>query len=330
MREPPDFDLVDRVRAASRLMVRELGFMRPTLAATDYPPSAVHSLIEIGERGAMTAADLADVLGLEKSSISRLLGKLTAAGELTQTAAGDDARFKRLALTPKGRRTLASIHRYARQRVTDAASYLAPRELTAFCEGLARYAEALRAHRLGRARAPEAPLAIASGYRPGLIGRIAQMHADYYVRYPGLGRFFESRVASGMADLAGRLDREANEVWSALRDGRIVGSIAIDGEDLGKREAHLRFFILDEDARGRGMGRALLAQATRFCDERGFARTRLWTFKGLDAARCLYEEAGFALAWERRGTQWGTQLIEQSFVRSAPRARGSRRAPAQL
>ena len=42
--------LVDAIRAASRQMVRELGFLQTTLAATDYPPSAVHTLIEIGAR----------------------------------------------------------------------------------------------------------------------------------------------------------------------------------------------------------------------------------------------------------------------------------------
>ncbi len=43
-----DVALVDDIRAASRLMVRELGFMDTTVAATDYPPSAVHTILEIG------------------------------------------------------------------------------------------------------------------------------------------------------------------------------------------------------------------------------------------------------------------------------------------
>lgn len=43
-----DLSLVDDIRAASRQMVRELGFMQATLAATDYPPSAVHAILEIG------------------------------------------------------------------------------------------------------------------------------------------------------------------------------------------------------------------------------------------------------------------------------------------
>jgi len=37
--------------------------------------------------------------------------------------------------------------------------------------------------------------------------------------------------------------------------------------------------------------------------------------KGLDAARSLYERNGFTLADEYVGTQWGTPVTEQKFVR---------------
>lgn len=47
-----DPSLIENVRAASRAGVRELGFMRAKQAATDYSPSAVHALMEIGARGA--------------------------------------------------------------------------------------------------------------------------------------------------------------------------------------------------------------------------------------------------------------------------------------
>jgi hypothetical protein len=43
--------LITEIRRSSRLMVRELGFMNSTLAATDYSPSAVHTLLEISATG---------------------------------------------------------------------------------------------------------------------------------------------------------------------------------------------------------------------------------------------------------------------------------------
>jgi GNAT superfamily N-acetyltransferase len=59
----------------------------------------------------------------------------------------------------------------------------------------------------------------------------------------------------------------------------------------------------------------LLETAIGFCDAKGYAEIHLWTFRGLDAARALYESIGFVLAEEWVGTQWGMDLPEQRFVR---------------
>ncbi|HEY8335867.1 MAG TPA: MarR family winged helix-turn-helix transcriptional regulator [Tardiphaga sp.] len=141
-------DLVDRIRAASRLMVRELGFMQASVAATDYPPSAVHTLLEIGARGRMTAVELGAFLGLEKSSVSRMIRKLIEAGELKEVACRDDGRLKRLLLTAKGKRTYAGIQAFGQQQVMNALARLAPDKRRKVAEGLVLYAEALQAYRL--------------------------------------------------------------------------------------------------------------------------------------------------------------------------------------
>ena len=163
-----------------------------------------------------------------------------------------------------------------------------------------------------------APIRIETGYRPGAIGRCAEMHATYYMRTSGFGRAFEAQVASGIAEFSARLEQARNGLWLALQGERIVGTIVIDGEDLGGNIAHLRWFIVDDTIRGSGIGRRLLAEAVSFCDKTGFSDTHLWTFRGLDAARKLYEAHGFALAEEQPGSQWGTEVMEQRFVR--PRA----------
>ncbi|MCO7573437.1 GNAT family N-acetyltransferase [Pseudomonas chlororaphis] len=308
-------ELIQQLRQASRQMVRELGFMQSTLAATDYPPSAVHALLEIGQGHALTAGDLVTLLGLEKSSVSRLVRKLVDAGEISEQADARDARAKRLQLTAQGRQTLSGIDRFAQAQVAAALAHLSADQRRRASTGIADYARALRAVRLGEAPEPPECWSIARGYRPGVIGRIAEMHARYYADLAGFGQPFESLVARDMAELMGRLHNPRNEVWVALRGTQIVGSIAIDGEGEGD-EAILRCFILDDAARGQGLGRRLLVEALAFCDQWGFAATRLWTFKGLDAARTLYEQQGFVLVQEQVGEQWGAAVTEQCFVRA--------------
>ncbi|MDH0649586.1 bifunctional helix-turn-helix transcriptional regulator/GNAT family N-acetyltransferase [Pseudomonas sp. GD03858] len=310
-----DPSVVEQVRSASRTMVRELGFMRATLAGTQYSPSAVHTLLELGERGALTAGQLVQALGLEKSSVSRMVAKLIQSGELEEGEGEQDGRTKQLRLTAQGRRSLEEIHAYGQLQVSSALTPLTQQEQQAIAQGLNAYAQALKTYRHGTVEQVADRIQITSGYRPGLIGRMVEMHASYYSRHSGFGQFFESQVATGVAEFAGRLGNSRNAVWVAQSAGRIVGAIAIDGEHLGNDEAHLRWFILDDGCRGGGVGRRLLSEAVAFCDRQGFVAIQLWTFKGLEAARSLYESLGFALTHEAQGSQWGAAVTEQQFTR---------------
>jgi DNA-binding MarR family transcriptional regulator/N-acetylglutamate synthase-like GNAT family acetyltransferase len=325
----PDFHIA-AIRDASRRLVRELGFMKSTLAGTDLPPSAVHALLAIGESGALTSAELSEMLTLEKSSISRMVRKLIEAGELVEKTNHEDGRVKPLSLTKKGRSTLAAINKFAQNQVVSALNHLSPAARRTVRDGLASYAAALEASRTGRSGQRPRGFVIESGYRFGVIGRTVEMHAHYYGRAVGFGRFFETQVAAGLADFANRLGNSRNELWVALHSGDVVGTVAIDGEDLGAGVAHLRWFIVDDSLRGQGIGRALLAEAVGFCDRQGFAETQLWTFQGLDAARRLYEGHGFSLAEEKPGRQWGSEVIEQRFVRPSSLRDLSREAPLQM
>jgi DNA-binding MarR family transcriptional regulator/GNAT superfamily N-acetyltransferase len=307
-------DTVDEIRALSRTLVREWGFMGEQLAGTDLSPSSVHALIEI-EPGGVTARDLGRLLHLEKSSVSRMLGKLVASGDVREEVGEKDGRLKLLALTDAGRQRVAAIHAFARAQVHGALGQLKTGEQDTVLQGLRLYTQALRS-----------PVALAAsdvqivrGYRTGLIARVTEMHARYYARESGLGQHFESVVASGLAEFCHRVDTPANGLWAALQGDQIVGSVAMDGEDLGSNVAHLRWFIVGDGVRGGGVGRRLLSTALAFADERGFDETHLWTFSGLSAARHLYESMGFVLAEAWQGDQWGRQVMEQRFVRVRPR-----------
>lgn len=308
--------LINEIRVASRLIVRELGFMNQTLAATDYSPSVVHTLLEVETHRTMTAAQIVQILGLEKSSVSRMLAKLVEAGELEEIPSVEDARTKLLILTEKGRNTVRDINNYGNARVIAALNKLAPFKQQAVASGLTAYASALQACRENTDITPLNEVKIITGYYPGMIGRITEMHGSFYAREHNFGGYFEGKVASGLADFAGRLDKACNQIWLATVNERIVGSVAIDGEDLGNSEAHLRWFILDDGSRGGGIGRMLMTEAMKFCDERGFFAVHLWTFNKLTSARRLYESFGFELAKEWDGDQWGTPLTEQQFTRN--------------
>jgi DNA-binding MarR family transcriptional regulator/GNAT superfamily N-acetyltransferase len=316
MDRPKDPSQIEKVRDSSRRIVRELGFMKPTVGATGLPISAVHALIEIAGHGTLTPVALAEILNLEKSSVSRMLRKLVDTGEIEERENPNDARSKILSLTKRGRDMLERIDRFGQSQVDGAFGHLSHDQRRVVVSGLEAYADALGTARRREGNRPApADVEIVAGYVPGVIGRVAEMHGRYYVEPYGFGQFFEAKVAGGMAEFSGRLDRLVNGLWVALRGGEIVGTVAVDGEDLGEGVGHLRWFIMDDTVRGLGIGRRLLSEAIAFCDRQQFGHVDLWTLRGLDAARKLYEDFGFALAEELVGDQWGTKVTEQRFRR---------------
>jgi GNAT superfamily N-acetyltransferase len=153
------------------------------------------------------------------------------------------------------------------------------------------------------------------GWTPGLLGWIVAEHGTSYDRDWKLGRLFEARVAEGLGELAGRADTSGDLLLSARAGDAVLGAIAVDatGPLAASDGPRIRYFILAEAARGRGVGRRLLAGAMDFIAEAGFDRAWLTTFAGLDAARHLYESMGFRLTHEERDTTWGTPLTEKRF-----------------
>jgi GNAT superfamily N-acetyltransferase len=159
------------------------------------------------------------------------------------------------------------------------------------------------------------PLTIHTGYLPGAIGRVAELHAQYYSKLVGFGLPFEAKVARELADFCERYDPQRDALWLVLQDGQVEGSLAIDGTHADQDCAHLRWFITSDKVRGTGVGTMLLSLAMDFCQSRHDGRVYLWTFEGLHAARHLYEKAGFRLQHQQRGQQWGTEVNEQRFER---------------
>jgi len=154
---------------------------------------------------------------------------------------------------------------------------------------------------------------IVAGYVPGCIGAVTSMHGIYYAREWGFSRYFESVVASGLVEFFDRYDPARDGFWTVSVDDRIEASIAIDGIDAETQGAHVRWFIVSDSLRGSGAGGRLMDRAMEFCRDRGYRRVYLETFAGLDAARHLYEAAGFAMVAEQRGMTWGTEVLEQRF-----------------
>ncbi len=158
---------------------------------------------------------------------------------------------------------------------------------------------------------------IISGYMPGSIGRIAELHGTYYHAHWGFGLYFEAKVATELSEFLQRYDENSDGLWLATVNGRVEGAVAIDGAYAENEGAHLRWFIISDSLRGKGVGRELMDRALDFCAYKNYPKIYLWTFEGLNAARHLYEASGFRLVNQQKGVQWGRAVNEQYFELSS-------------
>ena len=137
--------------------------------------------------------------------------------------------------------------------------------------------------------------------RAGDLGSIVALHGTCYEALPGFGLAFEAYVARTVAEYI--LDAGAKgRIWIAERDGRLVGCTAIVLRD--ENRGQLRWVLVDQSARGLGLGKRLVNNALQFCRENGCKEVFLETTDGLPESQALYDALGFEIVSHESEILW--------------------------
>jgi len=152
------------------------------------------------------------------------------------------------------------------------------------------------------------------GYYPGVVGKITELHAVYYFEHWGFDVTFETQVGKELSEFVRQFDEKRDGLWVAVKEGKFAGAIAIDGRRAFEEGARLRWFIVAPQFQKAGIGKNLILQAVDFCRRRRYPKIYLWTFKGLESARRLYEAVNFRLCEENAVDQWGQHIKEQKYI----------------
>ena len=152
-----------------------------------------------------------------------------------------------------------------------------------------------------------------SGYYPGVVGKITELHAVYYYENWGFDVSFETQVGGELSEFVASFDSQRDGLWVATIKGEFAGAVAIDGLNAFDDGARLRWLIVEPEFQGNGIGKELILRAVDFCKRKQFPRVYLWTFDGLHNARKLYEAVDFLLSEEAEENQWGQTIKEQKF-----------------
>jgi DNA-binding MarR family transcriptional regulator len=135
----PDDDL----RRLLRRLVRLSGLLEPhDHAGVRATASEVFALGELVEAGTLSQQELAERLGLEKSTVSRLVAGMVARGWLSRARDPANRRIYRLSLTGDGEAAARRVGEYFHARHAELLGALTPAERRGLMLGLAGLARA--------------------------------------------------------------------------------------------------------------------------------------------------------------------------------------------
>lgn len=285
MAAPSASDLTGAVRRFNRFYTARIGALGVHHLGTPYSLTEARLLYELGERGPATAAALAQALETDPAQVSRAVGRLERAGLLTRARDARDGRAQRLSPTAKGRREFRQLDQLSRTRTGELIAPLSAAARTRLLTAMRTIEEVLSG-----APAPP-PAVVIRPHRPGDLGWIVSRHGAVYAEEYGWDASFEAFVAGVAKKFLESFDPAREACWIAEIDGQPVGSVCLVRKSA--TVAQLRVLIVDRQARGFGIGTRLVDECVRFARRAGYRKIRLWTNSILDAARHLYEEAGF-------------------------------------
>ena len=153
-------------------------------------------------------------------------------------------------------------------------------------------------------------LSIRTDLRPGDIGYVTYMHGALYHREYNYGLQFESYVAKGLCEFYEKFNPERNRTWACEHNDRMIGFLLL--MDRG-HAAQLRYFLIEPEYRGIGLGSKLMNSYMDFLRECGYRESYLWTTHELSTAASLYKRHGFKLTEEKESTTFGKPLREQRY-----------------
>ena len=299
-------EAVAAVRGFNRAYTRRFGLLDQRHLGSEFSLGEVRVLYELAH-GDGAAATLARSLELDPGHLSRMLAGLRRRGLVRRTPSPRDRRTSILGLTPAGRRAFSRLDRKAEAQVSQLLrSFPAPRrrELVRTLSGVRRLLEPGQGG---------TPAVVIRNHRAGDLGWILERHGALYAQEHGWGVPFEALVAQVVAEFAGGHDPRREACWVAELDGQRVGSVMLVAHPRRSGVARLRLLLVEPEARGIGVGHALVEVCTGFARSAGYRKVSLWTQSVLAPARAIYARSGYEKVSEEPNAAFGDGLVAETW-----------------
>ena len=273
--EPP---LVEGVRRFNRTVTQRIGALNDAYLARNRPLGQARVLWEIGAAGCEVRA-LRGRLDLDSGYLSRLLRALETDGLVTVETDAADARVRTARLTAEGRAEVAYLNQASDGLAADILAPLNPKQRERLVAAMADVERLLTASQV--------EIEVTDPRLPAARHCLTTYFEELKVRFDA---GFDP--AQGISASDAELTLPAGLLLVATLHGTPVGCGALK---FGKADgsAHIKRMWVDQNVRGLGLGRRLLAELEAQAAAHDATVVRLDTNKVLLEAIAMYRAAGY-------------------------------------
>ncbi|WP_057915333.1 helix-turn-helix domain-containing GNAT family N-acetyltransferase [Peribacillus muralis] len=295
---------VEKIRKFNRYYANVLGKIDQEIYNQPFPLTEARVITEINHKNGCTATEVRENLGIDRGYMSRIVQRFEDENIIIKKQSTEDKRQYSLYLTEYGENIYKDLVENANRGVDKMINNLSKDDLCKLVTSMERIESIYSEGRSSHSEVLIRP------FQPGDVGYVAYLHGNLYDKTYKFGQRFEYYVMKGLTEFMN--DTDGGELWIAEVNGEIAGSIAIT--KFSDTVAQLKWFVLNENYQGMGIGKKLIDTALNFSKKQNYLHVFLWTVSTLETARHLYRKYNFKLTEEKPNEEWTTTtLIEERW-----------------
>ncbi|KIU11078.1 hypothetical protein SC09_Contig25orf01033 [Bacillus subtilis] len=253
-----------------------LGFLNEHIYDSPFSLTETRILFEIYNTPNCTAKALQDKLGLDRGYVSRIVKQFEKEDLIYKQRSKDDARHHYIFVTETGKTIYKKLEEKANEQVELMLKEINQKEQHRLAEAMAEIEEILSQSLSART----SEISIRDYFLSEDLQLLIEKQRQFYAEAHGWDDTF-------LAYLQETFDAKIEKIWIAESGGKFAGSFGLVKHD--EKTVQLRWFLVDADFRGRGLGTQLLEHLVAYCQDMKFDQIFLWTVSTMAEARPLYK-----------------------------------------
>ncbi|HTI14637.1 MAG TPA: bifunctional helix-turn-helix transcriptional regulator/GNAT family N-acetyltransferase [Dictyobacter sp.] len=289
---------IHAIRKFNRYYTNVLGLLNQHIYDSPFSLTEVRILFEIHNTNNCTATILQEELGLDRGYVSRIIKRFEEQNMIEKQKCAEDGRSYILHLTEQGSAIFRDLERKANQQIEHFLSDMNKQNKEILITSMQTIERLLMEQ-------TESTIIIREGSATDDINTVVEKQRLLYADSYGFDNSFADYLHH-------TIDTPIERIWIAEVNGQFAGCAGLVKEN--EETAQFRWFMVETQFRGRGIGKTLMQAVIDYCREQNMQRIFLWTVSMLTEARQLYGKFGFTLS-ERKAEQllWGQKLSEERW-----------------